>query len=267
MVLPACQLCPCHRTLVGGKPHKTGAAAFSRADAGSSPPPRRRAERRGRSLSSPRHLKFAWTSLSGPEFSPTGAIDAWATAAAGEAGSAVFVPNVPQEARSNLLKPRRCREAGRLCPDWEGGPRRARSHPPPLRLRGGTWSASASCRRRWPLGRSSAPDWLTFQCHSGGVSTAVSPLLPSPPRLRVLGTGVSPARLSSAVRPSLLTRAPSPAPPPPPPHLAPPGTLGITCSPGPRVNSSQSRVPSTEILILNSHLISPTPPAYLCSVP
>ena len=181
MVLPACQLCPCHRTLVGGKPHKTGAAAFSRADAGSSPPPRRRAERRGRSLSSPRHLKFAWSSLSGPEFSPTGAIDAWATAAAGEAGSAVFVPNVPQEARSNLLKPRRCREAGRLCPDWEGGPRRARSHPPPLRLRGGTWSASASCRRRWPLGRSSAPDWLTFQCHSGGVSTAVSPLLPSPP--------------------------------------------------------------------------------------
>lgn len=122
VVLPACQLCPCHRTLVGGKPHKTGAAAFSRADAGSSPPPRRRAERRGRSLSSPRHLKFAWSSLSGPEFSPTGSTDARATSAAGEAGSAVFVPNVPQEARSNLLKPRRCREAGRRCPGLGGGP-------------------------------------------------------------------------------------------------------------------------------------------------
>lgn len=28
MVLPACQLCPCHRTLVGGKPRKTGAASL-----------------------------------------------------------------------------------------------------------------------------------------------------------------------------------------------------------------------------------------------
>lgn len=28
LVLPACQLCPCHRTLVGGKPRKTGAASL-----------------------------------------------------------------------------------------------------------------------------------------------------------------------------------------------------------------------------------------------
>lgn len=211
VVLPACQLCPCHRTLVGGKPHKTGAAAFSRADEGSSPPSRRGAELGCRSLSSPPHLKFAWSSLTGPEFIPTGATDARATAAAGEAGSAVFVPNVPQEARSNLLKPRRCREAGRRCPGLGRGARGGLACIPLPSGLAGARPASASCRRMWPLGRSRAPDWLTFQCHSGGVSTSQSPL---PPQLRVLGTGVIPARLSSAVQPSLQTRAPSPGPPP-----------------------------------------------------
>lgn len=220
----------CHRTLVGSKPHKTGARTPSAEQRRLLAAPEPGAERRGQA--SPRwHLKFALVQPQRSGVQPNRINSRCAGYVRGRRGRVRSLCS--PEARSNLLKPRSAEKRGGGVRGWEGA-RGGRAHFPSPQLGRSRARERLLSARRWPLGRSHAPDWLTFQCHSGGVSTASSsplPHTPPPPQLRGAGDrGENPARRSSAVRPSLLTRAPSPATAPAP--LAPPGTLGITCSPG-----------------------------------
>lgn len=207
------------------------------------------AEERCSALCSPRLLKFAGPRLLGPGGQSHGSSGGKGQGRRDWVRRLCFqvYPGGPRS--QQYMKPRRCEKGkggvrvvgrgGRLCT--------------PLPTGRGASPARASSRRRWQLGSSPAPDWLTFQCHSRRRSS----LLPR------LGTGVrltrpplcSPSLSAAACR----AGAPRPRTPPRSPKL---GTLGSTCLPEPGVNASRSRELSRDILILNSHLIAPAPPPY-----
>ena len=239
---PSCQLCPCHRTLVGGKPHKTGAASLQRADEVAASEQRCSARRGGRRLSSPRLLKFAGPSLPGPGVQPSRSHECKGYGRRGRVRRLCFQFSPGGRCSQQSVAISKVQRKGKAVSGAGGPADRAFASRLPFPLAGEPGPAGASSRRRWPLGSSPAPDWLTFQCHCGRPS-------PLRRRCRGRGRGGRAAPLRSAVHPC------GPRPPP-----APPDKPSSTCSPGPGVNPSHATEPGTEILILNSHRLLPLPP-------
>lgn len=141
MLLPACQLCPCHRTLVGSKPRKTDAASLQPASEGEM-------LRAGgwKRLFLPQLLKFAG---SGPPCQGVRSNGSNARATAGQAGSGrlccQYYTGGPWS--GEILKSRRCTEGQR---GWASvwAPSHTRFQPGWGALSGGRECVSS---RRWQL--------------------------------------------------------------------------------------------------------------------
>lgn len=152
----------------------------SRADGVAACEQRCSARRGGRRLSSPRLLKFAGPSLPGPGVQPNRSHECKGYGRRGRVRRLCFQFSPGGRCSQQSVAISMVQRKGKAVSGAGGPADRAFASHLPFPLAAEPGPAGATSRRRWLLGSSPAPDWLTFQCHCGR---------PSPLRRRCWGWG------------------------------------------------------------------------------